>query len=295
MAEGLQDEARGTPGGSSGEPLDGPGGEPGADVRRGPATEAPHASAAASRRRDSGDFAELGALLGDHFDAARLGGAPGSAAPGADRAAGGRREAATRPGRAAGGAAPPVSGGATAAPRRSHPAPVRTPTVSPGGSLDLAAAISLAWPQVVGEEGAINSQPVRLRQGRLTVAASSTVWAQTLQFMEQTIAAGLNERLGSPPGAPLIERISFRHAGWQGRPPVASDHVESEASGSGSGAATGRSARFRGRAGVAAGAYPGPGSGPSLHRGTRFGATVGGQDHRRDEGFVRTRPADPVR
>ena len=193
-------------------------------------------TAAASRRRDSGDFAELGALLGDHFDAARLGGAPGSAAPGADRAAGGRREAATRPGRAAGGAAPPVSGGATAAPRRSHPAPARTPTVSPGGGLDLAAAISLAWPQVVGEEGAINSQPVRLRQGRLTVAASSTVWAQTLQFMEQTIAAGLNERLGSPPGAPLIERISFRHAGWQGRPPVASDHVESEASGSGSGA-----------------------------------------------------------
>jgi hypothetical protein len=164
----------------------------------------------APRKRDSGDFSELGALLGDHFDAA------------------------TPRGRTTGGAAPPVSGGATAAPRRSHPAPGRTPIVSPGGGLELAAAISLAWPQVVGQEGAVNSQPVRLRQGRLTVAASSTVWAQTLQFMEQTIAAGLNERLGSPPGAPVIERISFRHAGWQGRPPVASDHVESEAPGTGS-------------------------------------------------------------
>jgi hypothetical protein len=226
MADGPEDEARGTRGASSGEPLDGPGGEPGAGVGRGPAPEAPWLPATASRRQDSSDFSELGALLGDHFDASRLGGALGSATSGADRAGGGRREAATRPGAAAGGAASPVSGGATAAPRRSRPAAVRTPTVFPGGGLELAAAIALAWPQVVGEEGAVNSQPVRLRQGRLTVAASSTVWAQTLQFMEQTIAAGLNERLGSPPGAPVIERISFRHAGWQGRPPIASDHVE---------------------------------------------------------------------
>jgi hypothetical protein len=202
MTDGLEDGTRGTRGASSGEPRDGPGGEPGADSRRRPTTEAPHAASAASRRRDSSDFSELGALLGDHFHAA------------------------TPRGPAAGGAAPPVTGGATAAPRRSHPATVRTPTVFPGGGLELAAAIARAWPQVVGEEGAVNSQPVRLRQGRLTVAASSTVWAQTLQFMEQTIAAGLNERLGSPPGAPVIERISFRHAGWQGRPPVASDHVE---------------------------------------------------------------------
>jgi len=222
MAGGLDDEARGT---STGEP----GGEPGGGF----ATEAPHAAAATPRRRDSGDFSELGALLGDHFDAA------------------------TPRGPAAGGAALPVSGGATAAPRRSHPAPARTPTVSPGGGLDLAAAISRAWPQVVGEEGAVNSQPVRLRQGRLTVAASSTVWAQTLQFMEQTIAAGLNERLGSPPGAPVIERISFRHAGWQGRPPVASDHVEPEVPGAG--APTRSPAAVRG---PAAGQEPLPGLTP---------------------------------
>jgi hypothetical protein len=201
MAGGLDDEVRGTGEASAG----------GSDTDAGsrPAAEAPYAAAPTRRRRDSGDFSELGALLGDHFDAANPRGG------------------------AAGGAAPPVSGGATAAPRRSHPAPARTPIVSPGGGLELAAAISLAWPQVVGEEGALNSQPVRLRQGRLTVAASSTVWAQTLQFMEQTIAAGLNERLGSPPGVPVIERISFRHAGWQGRPPVACDQDEPEAPGTG--------------------------------------------------------------
>ena len=76
MAEGLDDEARGTRGASSDEPLDGPGGESSANVRRGPAMEAPHAAVSASRRRDSGDFSELGALLGDHFDAA-TGHAPG--------------------------------------------------------------------------------------------------------------------------------------------------------------------------------------------------------------------------
>ena len=165
----------------------------------------------APQNRDSGDFSELGALIGDHFDAV------------------------TPRGRETGGAASPDMAGAGAAPGRPRPAPVRTPTVSAGGGPELAAAISLAWPMVVGEEGAVNSQPVRLRQGRLTVAASSTVWAQTLQFMEQTIAAGLNERLGSPPGAPLIERISFRHAGWQGRPPVATDDLRPEAPSTGGG------------------------------------------------------------
>jgi hypothetical protein len=93
-------------------------------------------------------------------------------------------------------------------------------TATPGSrvpatnSTDLAARLTIAWPQVVGEEVAANSRPVRLRQGRLVVAVSSTMWAQTLQFMELTIATGLNDRLDMP----LIEHIAFRHAGWQETP-----------------------------------------------------------------------------
>ncbi len=83
-----------------------------------------------------------------------------------------------------------------------------------GGGPDMAAALSLAWPRAVGEEVACNSHPVRLHQGRLTVAVSSTVWAQSLQFMEAKIIAGLNDRLGST----VVDRIVFRHAGWQGSP-----------------------------------------------------------------------------
>lgn len=100
---------------------------------------------------------------------------------------------------------------------RSEPTAAAAHRGGPSGTAtgaDLAAAIALAWPHVVGEEVAANSQPVRVKQSRLTVAVSSTVWAQTLQFMEQTIIAGLNDRLGSP----LIERIAFRHAGWQEQP-----------------------------------------------------------------------------
>lgn len=81
------------------------------------------------------------------------------------------------------------------------------------GSPDAARDVALAWPQVVGREAAANSQPVRLRQGRLVVAASSSAWAQTLQFMEETIKA----RLCEIPGLPPIERVQFRHAGWEER------------------------------------------------------------------------------
>lgn len=122
-----------------------------------------------------GDFAQLGDLLGERFDAARARPQPSKHSR----------------------AALPASG-ATA-----------------DSALDRAAEIARAWPEVLGHEAAANTQPMRLSQGRLVVATSSTAWAQSLQFMEGTIAARLNERLRSPADAPVVERIAFRHAGWQ--------------------------------------------------------------------------------
>lgn len=71
--------------------------------------------------------------------------------------------------------------------------------------------LTLAWPEVVGAEVAANARPVQLRQNRLVVTTSSSVWAQTLQFMSATIITALNERLGED----AVTQIVFRHAGWE--------------------------------------------------------------------------------
>lgn len=94
--------------------------------------------------------------------------------------------------------------------------------------------VALAWPEIVGEDAAANSQPVRLRHGRLIVATSSSAWAQTLQFMEETVKGLLNERLG----ASLVERIQFRHAGWQEWPREAMPRAPEPAAGRGPDTAT---------------------------------------------------------
>jgi hypothetical protein len=85
---------------------------------------------------------------------------------------------------------------------------------APGvGHPEPARLLALVWSEAVGKEVAANSEPVHLQRGRLIVAASSSVWAQTLQFMEETIKSRVNERLGNL----VVEHIQFRHAGWEER------------------------------------------------------------------------------
>ncbi|MFH0915699.1 MAG: DUF721 domain-containing protein [bacterium] len=74
--------------------------------------------------------------------------------------------------------------------------------------------LAVIWPELVGDEVAANAQPVQLNRGRLVVSASSSAWAQTLQLMGDAIAARINERLGEG----VVERVVFRHAGWEERP-----------------------------------------------------------------------------
>ena len=84
-----------------------------------------------------------------------------------------------------------------------------------GSSQDPARLLAVVWPDVVGEEVAANARPVQLKQGRLVVSASSSAWAQTLHLMSEVITARVNERLG----AGAVERVVFRHAGWEDNPP----------------------------------------------------------------------------
>lgn len=78
--------------------------------------------------------------------------------------------------------------------------------------------VAAVWPEVVGPEVARNAQPRTLRGGRLVVATSSSVWAQTLQHMAGEIVPRLNEALAvgseEPTGVVHIREAVFRPAGW---------------------------------------------------------------------------------
>ncbi len=77
-------------------------------------------------------------------------------------------------------------------------------------SKSRAARISNLWEQIVGIESARNSGPRQLRGRRLTVATSSSVWAQSLQMISERIRQRLNEALGEE----AVDEIVFRPAGW---------------------------------------------------------------------------------
>lgn len=79
-----------------------------------------------------------------------------------------------------------------------------------GRRMPLERRIAWEWPKVVGEEIARNAQPRSLRRGRLVVATSSSVWAQTLQLMEDQVKRGLNRALA----VSAVEEVVFRPAGW---------------------------------------------------------------------------------
>lgn len=83
--------------------------------------------------------------------------------------------------------------------------------VAPVSATDLSRSVALIWPKVAGDEVAANASPVRLKDGRLTVSTSSSVWAHTLQYME----AELVERLNAELGYEVLDQIVFRHAGWE--------------------------------------------------------------------------------
>jgi hypothetical protein len=75
-----------------------------------------------------------------------------------------------------------------------------------GGSRDVLplAALTAAWPEVVGDAIARNAWPLRIaRDGTLHVATASATWANELAFLGDEIAERLRERLGSDEPARL--------------------------------------------------------------------------------------------
>jgi len=54
------------------------------------------------------------------------------------------------------------------------------------------------------------AQPISERAGVLSVACSSSVWAQELELMGPELTERLNAALGAADGAPAVRELRFR-------------------------------------------------------------------------------------
>jgi hypothetical protein len=92
--------------------------------------------------------------------------------------------------------------------RRPAPRPIEAaldralPAARPPG---LLAEVQSVWPKLAGSELARSASPVLERQGTVTVACESAVWAQELELLAGDLCARLNSRLTQ--GA--VERLRF--------------------------------------------------------------------------------------
>ncbi len=62
----------------------------------------------------------------------------------------------------------------------------------------LLAEVQSVWPAAAGEAFSLAGRPVAERDGTVTVACSSAVWAQELDLMSERVRERLNEQLGRP-------------------------------------------------------------------------------------------------
>jgi predicted nucleic acid-binding Zn ribbon protein len=60
----------------------------------------------------------------------------------------------------------------------------------------LLAEVQRAWPAAAGEAFAAQSTPTGERDGVITVACASAVWAQELDLLSERVVERLNEGLG---------------------------------------------------------------------------------------------------
>ena len=85
--------------------------------------------------------------------------------------------------------------------RRSAPRPVSaalehlTAQLAPA---TLLAEVQRVWPAAAGEAFAAASEPVAERDGTVTVACTSAVWAQELDLLSERVLERLNGELGRP-------------------------------------------------------------------------------------------------
>jgi predicted nucleic acid-binding Zn ribbon protein len=62
----------------------------------------------------------------------------------------------------------------------------------------LLAEVQRAWPEAAGAAFAAQSEPCAEREGVVTVACTSAVWAQELDLLSERVVERLNASLGRP-------------------------------------------------------------------------------------------------
>ena len=91
-------------------------------------------------------------------------------------------------------------------------APRRLGTALDRLTAELAPATTLArvqarWPDAVGAAIAAEAEPVAEREGVVTVACNSAVWAQELDLLGPDLVARLNSALGASEGDGPVRRL----------------------------------------------------------------------------------------
>ena len=104
--------------------------------------------------------------------------------------------------------------------RRRAPRPLATALAGVVDELAPAttlAGVQRAWPAVAGEAIAREAEPVSEREGVVTIACRSSVWAQEIELLSAELVPRLNEALGASSGAPAVR--SLRVTASRPRPP----------------------------------------------------------------------------
>ena len=73
----------------------------------------------------------------------------------------------------------------------------------------LLARVQAVWPDVAGAVVAQESTPVSEREGTVTVACRSAVWAQELELLATDLAGRLNARLEADPAGRPVTSLRF--------------------------------------------------------------------------------------
>jgi predicted nucleic acid-binding Zn ribbon protein len=71
------------------------------------------------------------------------------------------------------------------------------------------ARVQERWAAVAGERVAREAEPVSERDGVVTVACASAVWAQELELLSSELLERLDAALGRQNGGPLVRRLRF--------------------------------------------------------------------------------------
>jgi predicted nucleic acid-binding Zn ribbon protein len=85
--------------------------------------------------------------------------------------------------------------------RRAAPKPLADSIRALRGEVEpatLLAAVQGCWADAVGARIAAEAQPVREREGAITVECRAATWAQELDLLQDELLAKVNEELGGP-------------------------------------------------------------------------------------------------